>query len=139
MLGGLLLLSGCTREDDQSSAERVARAFVTIVSRASGERDELKRAYGLLSPNAKENLARRTDLAMRTFGIRLEPVDLLTPDSAALPRELIEVRVSPDGDNAALVSVRGEGKETRLPCVRVAGKWWVDPPTLSAPMPASSP
>ncbi len=126
-----LMLAGCSTDDVQSSPEQVARAFVHIQSHAVGEKEQQKRAFLLLSPHAKERLAVASGSAMRTLGLRLEAVEMWAPYTAPYPRDVTEVRVTADGEDAALVSLRGGDKEVRLPCVKVQGRWWVEPVSLS--------
>ncbi len=131
-VGSVWLLLGCSTDDVQSSPERVARAYSNIQAKSAGNSVEIQRAFLLLSPAARADLQVKSDTAMRTLGIRLNTSDMLVPQSAIFPSDASEVQVTPDGDDAALVSLRTADKEVRLSCVRVQGRWWVEPRWLKA-------
>lgn len=135
----LLCAVGCGDKDVQSSPERLARAYVHLQSHAQGDHAQLKQVFELLSPDAKAALNVHGDRAMRTLGIRLDAAELLVPQGAHFPKEIAEIQTTSDGDDAALVSVRGEDKEVRLRCVRLRGRWWVAPTPSEHPLAPPAP
>jgi hypothetical protein len=78
-VGGLAgMLAGCTRPAPNATPEGAVAAFVEAMDLAPSDPRALKKAYGFLGPDARENLKERAERAGKMQGRRVDPWEMMT-------------------------------------------------------------
>lgn len=131
-LGWALLLSGCTRELDDSSPEGAAALFIDALARGSeGDPEAREEAFRLLDERSRRLLGERARSTTALGAREYAPWEMLVEGRARLrftPRRGSGVRVSEDGeDGRATVLVTGEDESQRaeIPMVLEEDGWRV--------------
>jgi hypothetical protein len=128
-LGLALAAAGCSRRPPDSSPEGALRVFLDELDAADDDATAVRRAYDLLGPGARENLAERARRTGRLQGRHMEPWEMLAPGLSGLTFRPKAMHAKVVGGRAT-VDVLGEDPQTShasITCVLETGGWRVEP------------
>jgi len=123
------LLVGCSRPPPESTPEGAVRLFLDDMDVAGDDPGAMRRAYELLGPAARANLAERARHTSQLQGRHVEPSDMLAAGLFGLAFRPKIMRPTKTGDRAT-VEVLGEDPQREhasVVCVREGERWHVEP------------
>lgn len=125
-VAGLLLL-GCSDAPTDETPSGALRLFLEAMDRSDWDREALRDAYALLSPDARRGLEERAHTANTLSGRAFEPWEMLAQGRFRLrfaPRSRDGMVERIEGDRAVVV-VTGDrdGERAEVPMVREDGRW----------------
>jgi hypothetical protein len=129
LLAAATVASGCSRPPPDAAPEGAVRLFLDDMDIAEDEPVAMKRAYDLLGPAARANLAERARRTSQLQGRQVEPFDMLASGLFGLAFRPKVMRSTVVGDRAT-VEVYGEDSQTEhasVVCVREGPAWHVEP------------
>jgi hypothetical protein len=129
MIAAATLASGCSRPPPDAEPEGAVRLFLDDMDVAEDEPPAMKRAYDLLGPAARANLAERARRTSQLQGRQVEPSDMLATGLFGLAFRPKVMRKTVVGDRAT-VEVYGEDPQTQhasVVCVKERAAWHVEP------------
>lgn len=126
----LVAVAGCSSAPTDESPSGALTLFLEAMSRSEWDREALREAYGLLSPQAREGLEERAEMASTLSGRDFEPWDML-------PQGRFRLRFAPrrhggmveriEGDRAVVVVTGSrDGERAEVAMVREGDGWRVD-------------
>jgi hypothetical protein len=125
---GLPALPACSHPPPDETPEGALRLFLDDMD-DSDDPTAMRRAYDLLGPTARANLAGRARKTSLLQGRQVEPSDMLAAGLFGLAFRPQAMRVAVVGDRAN-VEVYGENPKTdhaTVACVHVGGGWRIEP------------
>jgi len=125
----LALLSACSRLPPEATPDGSVRLFLDDMDVASDDPSAMRRAYDLLGPAARANLAERARRTSQLQGRQVAPPDMLAAGLFGLAFRPKAMRPTVVGDRAT-VEVFGEDPQREhasVVCVREGGAWHVEP------------
>lgn len=125
----LALLLGCSRPPPEATPDGAVRLFLDDMDIAGDDPSAMRRAYDLLGPAARANLAERARRTSQLQGRHVEPPDMLAAGLFGLAFRPKAMRPTVMGDRAT-VEVFGEdphGEHASVVCVREGAGWHVEP------------
>jgi hypothetical protein len=128
LAAALPLLSGCSHAPADATPEGAVRLFLDDMDNGD-EPAAMRRAYDLLGPTARANLAGRARRTSRLQGRQVEAWDMLAAGLFGLAFRPKAMRNAVVGDHAT-VEVFGEDPQSEhasVVCVREAAGWRVEP------------
>jgi hypothetical protein len=119
---------GCSRPPPDSTPDSAVRLFLDAMDVAGDDPKAIRRAYDLLGPAARANLAERARRTSRLQGRQVEPWEMLADGLFGLAFRTRAMRPNVVGDRAT-VEVFGEGAQEHaiVVCVREGAAWHVEP------------
>lgn len=130
--GAFILLqavtAGCSHPPADATPEGALRLFLDDMD-DSDDPTAMRRAYELLGPSARANLAGRAHRTSRLQGRQVEPWDMLAAGLFGLAFRPKAMRAALVGDRAT-VEVFGEDPQTEhasVSCVHAGGGWRIEP------------
>jgi hypothetical protein len=126
-LGGIGL-AGCSRPPPDSTPDSAVRLFLDAMDLAGDDPKAIRRAYDLLGPGARANLAERARRTSALQGRQVEPWEMLADGLFGMSFRARVMRPNVVG-NRATVEVTGEGPQEHASviCVREGSAWHVEP------------
>ncbi len=122
------LLAGCSHPPADATPEGAVRLFLDDMDNGD-DPAAMHRAYGLLGPTARANLAGRAHRTSRLQGRQVEASDMLAAGLFGLAFRPKAMRGAVVGDSAT-VEVFGEDPQSEhasVACVREAAGWRIEP------------
>jgi hypothetical protein len=122
------LASGCSHPPADATPEGALRLFLDDMDDGD-DPTAMRRAYELLGPAARANLAGRAHRTSRLQGRQVEPWDMLAAGLFGLAFRPTSMRGAIVGDRAT-VEVFGEDPQTEhasVSCVHAGGGWRIEP------------
>jgi hypothetical protein len=125
----LTALLGCSRPPPDATPDGALRLFLDEMDIAGDDVSALHRAYDLLGPAARANLAERARHTSQLQGRQVQPSDMLAAGLFGVAFRPKAMRPTVVGDRAT-VEVFGEDPQREhasVVCVREGGSWHVEP------------
>jgi hypothetical protein len=125
----LALVLGCSRPPPDATPDGALRLFLDDMDIAGDDMSAMHRAYDLLGPAARANLAERARHTSQLQGRQVQPPDMLAAGLFGLAFRPKVMRPTVVGDRAT-VEVFGEdpqGEHASVVCVREGRSWHVEP------------
>jgi hypothetical protein len=126
---GFALLLGCSRAPPEATPDGALRLFLDDMDVAGDDPSAIRRAYDLLGPAARANLAERARRTSQLQGRHVVPPDMLAAGLFGLAFRPKVMRPTVVGDRAT-VEVFGEDPQREhasVVCVWEAARWRVEP------------
>jgi len=123
------LLCACGRPPPDSSPEGALRIFLDDIDEAGDDPRAMRRAYSLLGPGARANLAERARRTSRLQGRQVETWDMLAAGLFGLAFRPKAMHSTVVGDRAT-VEVFGEDPQSEhasVVCVHEGAGWRIEP------------
>ncbi len=126
--GGLTGLPGCSHPPPDSTPESAVRLFLDAMDAAGEDPRAIRRAYDLLGPAARANLAERARRTSLLQGRQVQPWEMLSSGMFGVAFRTRTMNPNTVGDRAT-VEVSGETPQEHasVVCVREGGAWHVEP------------
>jgi hypothetical protein len=125
----LAFFLGCSRSPPDATPDGALRLFLDDMDIAGDDLSAMHRAYDLLGPAARANLAERARHTSQLQGRQVQPPDMLAAGLFGLAFRPKVMRPTVVGDRAT-VEVFGEdpqGEHASVVCVREGRSWHVEP------------
>lgn len=125
----LALFLGCSRPPPDATPDGALRLFLDDMDIAGDDLGAMHRAYNLLGPAARANLAERARHTSQLQGRQVQPQDMLAAGLFGLAFRPKVMRPTVVGDRAT-VEVFGEDPQREhasVVCVREGPSWHVEP------------
>lgn len=125
---GLTGLSGCSHPPPDSTPDSAVRLFLDSMDAAGDDPRAIRRAYDLLGPAARANLAERARRTSLLQGRQVQPWEMLSSGMFGVAFRTRMMHPNIVGDRAT-VEVSGETPQEHasVVCVREGGAWHVEP------------
>ena len=123
-----LVACGCSHPPPDSTPDSAVRLFLDEMDLAGDDPKAIRRAYDLLGPVARANLAERARRTSALQGRQFEPWEMLADGLFGMAFRARVMRPNVVGDRAT-VEVVGEGAQEHasVVCVREGTAWHVEP------------
>jgi hypothetical protein len=121
--------AGCSRSPPDATPDGALRLFLDEMDVAGDDPHAIKRAYNLLGPAARANLAERARRTSQLQGRQVDPSDMLAEGFFGLAFRPKLMHRTVVGDRAT-VEVFGEDSQTQhasVVCVQEGASWHVEP------------
>lgn len=125
-LAAILPFLACGGGPD-SSPDGAVRELVRLLGDEAYEPGARERAFALLDPATRRELARRARAASESTGRPMEAADMLVPGATSFRFQVKRYRVVEERVDRAIVEVRGagSGETARIRLVREGDAWRV--------------
>jgi hypothetical protein len=122
------LSSGCSHPPPDSTPDSAVRLFLDAMDTAGEDPRAIRRAYDLLGPAARANLAERARRTSLLQGRQVQPWEMLSSGMFGVSFRTRTMHPNIVGDRAT-VEVSGETPQEHasVVCVREGGAWHVEP------------
>ncbi|MGH7435849.1 MAG: hypothetical protein ACRENE_09255 [Polyangiaceae bacterium] len=122
------LSASCSRPPPDSTPESAVRLFLEAMDAAGDDPRAIRRAYDLLGPAARANLAERARRTSLLQGRQVQPWEMLSSGMFGVSFRTRTMHPNKVGDRAT-VEVSGETPQERasVVCVCEGGAWHVEP------------
>jgi hypothetical protein len=129
ILCSAVLLGACSRPPPEASPGGALRLFLDAMDQASDDPGAIRRAYDLLGPAARANLAERARHTSQLQGRQVDPADMLAAGLFGLAFRPKVMRAAVVGDRATVevLGEDGQREHASVVCVRQGGVWRVEP------------
>jgi hypothetical protein len=147
LIAAVVMALGCSHQAPNATPEGAVRLWLERMEGSVHNLGEVKDAYALLGPRARDNLEKRAERASQVEGRRAEPYEMLAAGRFGLRFRPKAMHATVNGDDA-IVDVTGDDPETergKVVCVREDGLWHVEPdlppvaPPQRRPDPSATP